>query len=163
MAEASERQAALPGRVGKPDGACLDEPIDRRRGSHDARIERSARFKCDPSLPEARAAVARDMDRRHAVQARFQIVGRTELDRRLDIPKLRLARRKKTVNGFGLDAPAPTFVAPPLAVGDSDRFVSNDSLGGEGPRGMGYADRTPPASSAEGRWGPEGYLTWKAA
>src|SRR3546814_7179828 len=90
MAEASERQAALPGRVGKPDGACLDEPIDRRRGSHDARIERSARFKCDPSLPEARAAVARDMDRRHAVQARFQIVGRTELDRRLDIPKLRL-------------------------------------------------------------------------
>src|SRR3546814_5591727 len=89
MAEASERQAALPGRVGKPDGACLDEPIDRRRGSHDARIERSARFKCDPSLPEARAAVARDMDRRHAVQARFQIVGRTELDRRLDIPKLR--------------------------------------------------------------------------
>src|SRR3546814_5714639 len=55
MAEASERQVALPGRVGKPDGACLDEPINRLRGSHDARIERSARFKCEPSLPEARS------------------------------------------------------------------------------------------------------------
>src|SRR3546814_1487658 len=43
MAEASERQVALPGRVGKPDGACLDEPINRLRGSHDARIERSDR------------------------------------------------------------------------------------------------------------------------
>src|SRR3546814_14779773 len=29
MAEASERQVALPGRVGKPDGACLDEQIGR--------------------------------------------------------------------------------------------------------------------------------------
>src|SRR3546814_11301408 len=69
MAEASERQAALPGRVGKPDGACLDEPIDRRRGPHDARIERSARFKCDPNLPEGRASVARDLDLRTAPTA----------------------------------------------------------------------------------------------
>src|SRR3546814_3387564 len=69
----------------------------------------SARFKCEPSFPEAGAAVARDMDLLHAVQARFQIVGRTELDRRLDIPELRVARRKKAVNGFGLDEQAPTF------------------------------------------------------
>src|SRR3546814_8673763 len=56
------------------------------------------------------------MDLLHAVQARFQIVGLTELDRRLDIPELRVARRKKAVNGFGLDEQAPTFVALPLAV-----------------------------------------------
>src|SRR3546814_7667865 len=78
------------------------------------------------SLPEAGAAVARDMDLLHAVQARFQIVGRTELDRRLDIPELRVARRKKAVNGFGLDEQAPTFVALPLAVDHFDRIVGKD-------------------------------------
>src|SRR3546814_2717950 len=114
MAEASERQVALPGRVGKPDGACLDEPINRLRGSHDARIERSARFKCEPSLPEAGAAVARDMDLLHAVQARFQIVWRTELDRRLDIPELRVAPRSDALTGFGgVEQATLPIVMPP--------------------------------------------------
>src|SRR3546814_728217 len=97
------------------------------------------------SLPEAGAAVARDMDLLHAVQARFQIVGRTELDRRLDIPELRVARRKKAVNGFGLDEQAPTFVALPLAVDHFDRIVGKDRLRGEVPMGNGIADRTRPA------------------
>src|SRR3546814_13777165 len=110
MAEASERQVALPGRVGKPDGACLDEPINRLRGSHDARIERSARFKCEPSLPEDGAAVARDMALLHAVQARFQIVGRTAFDRRIYIPALRVARPKMAENGLGLAQTAPPLL-----------------------------------------------------
>src|SRR3546814_10797527 len=71
------------------------------------------------------------MDLLHAVQARFQIVGRTELDRRLDIPELRVARRKKAVNGFGLDEQAPTFVALPLAVDHFGRIVGKDRLRGE--------------------------------
>src|SRR3546814_19911392 len=62
MAEASERQVALPGRVGKPDGACLDEPINRLRASHDARTERSPRLKCEPNLPDTGDAFPRDMD-----------------------------------------------------------------------------------------------------
>ncbi|BBE33061.1 hypothetical protein SmB9_07190 [Sphingosinicella microcystinivorans] len=133
MAEPSERQAALPACVGKPDGL------------HDARIERSARFKCEPSLPEARATVAHDMDRLRAVRARSQIDGRTELDRRLDIPELRLARRKKTMNDFGLDEQAPTYVALPVAVGYFDRIVGKDRLRGEVPMGNGISDRTRPA------------------
>src|SRR3546814_20623577 len=106
----------------------------------------SARFKCEPSLPEAGAAVARDMDLLHAVQARFQIVGRTELDRRLDIPELRVARRKKAVNGFGLDEQAPTFVALHLAVEHFDLIVGKDTPRGEVPRWNGIAHPTHPHS-----------------
>src|SRR3546814_19928385 len=85
------------------------------------------------------------MDCLHSVQSRFQIGGRTELDRRLDIPELRVARRKKAVNGFGLDEQAPTFVALPLAVDHFDRLVGKDRLRGEVPMGNGIADRTRPA------------------
>ena len=85
------------------------------------------------------------MDRLRAVRARSQIDGRTELDRRLDIPELRLARRKKTMNDFGLDEQAPTYVALPVAVGYFDRIVGKDRLRGEVPMGNGISDRTRPA------------------
>src|SRR3546814_16450992 len=62
-----------------------------------------------------------------------------------DLPELRVARRKKAVNGFGLDEQAPTFVALPLAVDHFDRIVGKDRLRGEVPMGNGIADRTRPA------------------
>src|SRR3546814_18180059 len=73
MAEASERQVALTGRVGKPDGACRDEPITRLRGSPHARIARSARFQSQPRPPEDGAAVACTIELLHALHEVLQL------------------------------------------------------------------------------------------